>query len=741
MDERPFRAQGYTRKMPRIVRVAVPVPLLRLFDYALDPGLAAPAVGARVRVPFARRMLVGVVVDVDDHSDLPTDQLKPVAEVLDVEPMLSAELIASLGWAARYYQHAIGEVFDAALPTLLRSGRNLPQPGIAAIALSAESEIALGKAPRRSSRTSALLDLLGRGPLATADLDQRLPGWRSSFRGLRSRGWVSECRVPSLPLRDTPTPPPPLNAEQQAAVDAIRDRAGGFAPFLLDGVTGSGKTEVYLAAIAETLRRGRQALVLVPEIALTPQTTRRFRERLGFDIAILHSGLSEGERASAWLAAARGEARVVLGTRSAIFVPLPNAGLIVIDEEHDASYKQQDGFRYHARDLAVIRARALGVPLILGSATPSLESLANVQANRYGLLRLAHRAGVAQPPSLQIMDLRRKRLDQGLAISTLNAIEACVGRGEQVLVFRNRRGYAPVLFCHACGWSAQCARCDRPLTLHRGAARLRCHHCAAETRVPTACPECASTALAPQGQGTERLEEVLQQRFPQVPVLRVDRDSTRSRSGRDAIFDRLDVVGPRILVGTQMLAKGHDLPNLTLVVVTGVDQGLHSIDFRAAERLGQLIVQVAGRAGRAERAGAVILQTHHPEHPLLRALIGGGYPALVSGLLGERRAARLPPFASFSLLRAEARTNEDVCTFLQTAVDSARTAQPGILVHGPLPAPMPRRAGYQRGQVLIESSERATMQAFLPDWLAGLRLLKQARRVRWSIDVDPVEMG
>ena len=481
--------------------------------------------------------------------------------------------------------------------------------------------------------------------------------------------------------------------------------------------------------------------MLVPEIALTPQTTRRFRERLGFDVAILHSGLGEGERAAAWLAAARGEARVVLGTRSAIFVPLPNAGLIVVDEEHDASYKQQDGFRYHARDLAVVRARALGVPLILGSATPSLESLANAQARRYRLLRLSQRAGVAKPPSLQIMDLRRKRLDQGLAISTLAAIEACLGRGEQVLVFRNRRGYAPVLFCHACGWSAHCTRCDRPLTLHRGAARLRCHHCGAEERVPSACPACASTALAAQGQGTERLEEVLQQRFPQVPVVRVDRDSTRSRGSRHAIFDQLDVAGPRILVGTQMLAKGHDLPNLTLVVVTGVDQGLYSVDFRAAERLGQLIVQVAGRAGRAERPGAVILQTHHPEHPLLHALISGGYPALAAGLLGERRAAGLPPFASFSLLRAESRAAEDVAAFLQAAVDAARASQPAIVVHGPLPAPMPRRAGYQRSQVLIEAAERATMQAFLPDWLAALRTLKHARRVRWSIDVDPVEMG
>ena len=728
--------------MPRIVQVAVPVPLPKLFDYRLDPGLAMPGIGARVRVPFAGRDRIGVVLGCDDRSDIADDQLKPLAGILDPQPLLTTELIGTLEWASRYYQHAIGEVFDAALPALLRSGRELPQAGIPAVKLTTQGREAVAAArSSRVTRISRLFELLESGALPTADLDQRLPGWRSSARTLKSRGWLEDCRLAALPIPGQAVAAPVLNDEQRIVVDAVSARFGEFAPFLLDGVTGSGKTEVYLASIAEAINKGRQALVLVPEISLTPQTTRRFRERLGFDVAILHSGLSEGERAAAWLSAARGEARVVLGTRSAIFVPLPNAGLIVVDEEHDASYKQQDGFRYHARDLAVIRARALGVPLILGSATPSLESLANAQANRYGMLRLTQRAGVAQPPSLQIMDLRRKRLDQGLAISTLNAIEACVGRGEQVLVFRNRRGYAPVLFCHACGWSAQCARCDRPLTLHRGAARLRCHHCAAEARVPTACPECASTALAPQGQGTERLEEVLQQRFPQVPVLRVDRDSTRSRAGRDAIFDQLDVAGPRILVGTQMLAKGHDLPNLTLVVVTGVDQGLYSVDFRAGERLGQLIVQVSGRAGRAERPGAVILQTHHPEHPLLHALIAGGYPALAAGLLGERRAASLPPFASFSLLRAEAREKADVAAFLQAAVDSARAAQPGIAIHGPLPAPMPRRAGYQRSQVLVEAGERATMQAFLPDWLAGLRALKQARRVRWSIDVDPVEMG
>ncbi|MBN8482538.1 MAG: primosomal protein N', partial [Xanthomonadales bacterium] len=534
---------------------------------------------------------------------------------------------------------------------------------------------------------------------------------------------------------------PPLNAAQAAACAAISAAASTFTPFLLDGVTGSGKTEVYLDAIADVVARGAQALVLVPEIALTPQTVRRFRERLGFEVALLHSGLSEGERGRAWLAAAAGDASVVLGTRSAVFVPMARPGLIVIDEEHDASYKQQDGFRYHARDLAVVRAKALGVPLVLGSATPSLESLANAEAGRYRHLRLVERAGVARPPELHVMDLRHKRVVDGLAIDSLRTISAHLDAGGQVLVFRNRRGYAPVLFCHACGWSAQCGRCDRPLTVHRGAARLRCHHCGAEERVPAACPACASPALGPQGVGTERLEAMLAERFPNVPVVRIDRDSTRTRGGRDALLDGLDAEGARILVGTQMLAKGHDLSGLTLVVVVGVDEGLYSVDFRAGERLGQLIVQVAGRAGRADRPGSVILQTHHPQHPLLAALLEGGYPMLARRLLAERAAASLPPFAHLALLRAEAKQNAQTLEFLAAAAAVARASRLTVLLHGPLPAPMPRRAGFLRSQLLIEAAERPLMQAFLAAWLPAVRALPLARRVRWSIDVDPVEMG
>jgi primosomal protein N' (replication factor Y) len=727
--------------MPRLVRVAVPVPLTRLFDYVLDDSLPAPQVGCRVRVPFARREVTGVVLELPTTSDMPAEQLKPLVAVLDEAPLLDPDLIANLMWAARYYQHPPGEVFEAALPVMLRRAAVLPESGTAALRLTDAGIAAMAQAAARIGKLGKqLLETLAAGPTSVTALEDRHAGWRAAARRLKARGLVEDCRLSAIHSAARLSAPR-LNADQQAAVDAVGAALGSFAPFLLDGVTGSGKTEVYLALIAATVAAGRQALVLVPEISLTPQATRRFRERLGFDIAILHSGLSETERAKAWLAAARGEARVILGTRSAVFVPMPNPGLIVVDEEHDASFKQQDGFRYHARDFALVRARSLGIPVVLGSATPSLESLVNVEAGRYRLLRLPQRAGAAQPPSLHVMDVRKKRLEHGLALITLDRISEVLARGEQVLVFRNRRGYAPVLICQACGWSAQCSRCDRPMTLHRGAARLRCHHCAAEQRVPAACPQCTMSTLAPQGQGTERIEETLRERFADIPILRVDRDSTRNRSSRDAVFEQLHDDGARILVGTQMLAKGHDLPGLTLVVVVGVDEGLHSIDFRAGERLGQLIVQVAGRAGRADRAGSVILQTHHPDHPLLRALIEGGYPALARGLIAERRAAALPPFAHLALLRCEAKTMAEVTAFLEQAIEQAGNPANGLALHGPLPAPMPRRAGYQRAQVLIEASQRKRMQAFLPEWLARVRELPAARKLRWSIDVDPVEMG
>ena len=730
----------------RLLQVALPLPLPRLFDYLPPPGHAAtPAdIGRRVRVPFGRRELVGLVAGIGDAGEDGTGQERELraAEALldDDAPLLQGELLDSLRWLARYLHAPLGETVATALPALLRQGEPLPDTRVALWQLTEAGRTALPRL-RAGSRPRRLAELLAAAPLDETALGDRLDGWREAARALAGRE-LAECRHDAHP----PAPAPPAcagpvpNPEQQAAIEAIA-AADGFAPFLLEGVTGSGKTEVYLHAIAACLARGRQALVLVPEIGLTPQTLARFRERLGVPVHALHSGLSDGERARVWAACANGQARVVVGTRSAVFVPLPEAGLIVVDEEHDGSYKQQDGIRYHARDFALVRAKALDVPVLLGSATPSLESLNNAQAERYRHLRLRQRAGEARPPAVRIVDVRKRPLQAGLAPETLDMIGATLRDGGQVLVFKNRLGYAPVLLCHDCGWSAHCQRCDTPMTVHGAGSRLQCHHCGARQPAPPACPDCGGLALQPQGVGTERLEELLAERFPEVPVLRIDRGTT---ARRDALEHMLAGLGdaPGILVGTQILAKGHDLPNLTRVVVVGVDEGLYSSDFRAGEKLAQLLIQVAGRAGRARKPGEVWLQTHAPEHPLLHVLISGGYPAFARSELGLREEAGFPPFAHLALLRAEAKQIAHAQAFLQAARACLEAAMPGggTDLHGPMPAPMPRRAGYQRLQLLLSARERRPLHAALDAAVPALHDLPEARKVRWSLDVDPVDL-
>lgn len=727
--------------MSAVLQVAIPVPLAQGFDYLPPSGIEADAIaaGVRVAVPFAGKLRVGVVIGHARESAVDLRKLKRAESVLDETPLISAELSATLAWAARYYQHPLGEVLETALPIGLRRPAPMaPAAGERALVRTA-GEATPENLPRSGSRAAMLFDLLALGPRHYSELDEQLPGWRSAAANLRQRGLIATTQLALRAPMRARIDGPPLTDEQRSAVDEIAAELGRFAPTLLEGITGSGKTEVYLALIERVVARGGQALVLVPEIGLTPQTLRRFRERLAARIEVMHSGLSDGERTRAWLAAARGEADVVIGTRSAVFAPMPRAGIVIVDEEHDASYKQQEGWRYSARDLALVRGRALDVPVLLGTATPSLETLANVEAGRYRKRHLSARPGAARLPQFRLVDLRGKPLRHGLADETIAAVRACIERGEQALVFRNRRGYAPVLTCRQCGWHAACARCDKPLTWHRGAARLRCHHCGAEQRVPHACPQCGNEHLAPQGLGTERLEESLAEIFPQTKLVRVDRETTRRKNALDDLLDELTPETAALVVGTQMLAKGHDLPNLTLVVIVGVDEGLFSIDFRAEERLAQLVVQVAGRAGRARKPGQVWLQTHHPDHPLLRTLLGHGYAAAAQRLLRERREADLPPYTHLALLRADAPQESHVQEFLQAA--AALAMQPeGVSLLGPMPAPMPRRAGLQRGQLLLNADERARLHAFLPDWIVALRALREARRVRWSLDVDPVDL-
>ncbi|WP_329741667.1 primosomal protein N' [Dyella sp. A6] len=723
--------------MPAVLRVALPVPLPTLFDY-LPPANGQAAVGCRVLVPFGRSRMVGVIVEVASGSSVGHARLKPALRILDDERLLDSELMQSLAWAAEYWLAAPGEAYANALPLALREDKPLPAIHHEAWQLTLAGRSAIDAGSRRGG-SLALLNALATGPLAAETLTDQLPGWRAAARRLAESGLIE--RIAQHVTTATPTAPgPPLSSEQQTAVDKVASAFGRFQPFLLDGVTGSGKTEVYLSLIAKALAQGRQALLLVPEIGLAPQTVRRLRERLGVPVEVLHSNLSEGDRARAWLRAGQGEARVILGTRSAIFTPLPQAGLIVVDEEHDSAYKQQDGFRYHARDLAIVRARALGIPVVLGSGTPSLESLANADAGRYRALHLRARPGATRPPQVQIVDMRAQRLEHGLSPTLLAAVAETVARGEQVLVFRNRRGYAPVLLCHACGWHAECPRCEHPMTVHAGRRSLICHHCDKRMPLPEHCPACSAGELKPQGQGTERLEEALVARFPDVPVLRIDRETTRRRDSFEQLLQNLrDTARPTILVGTQMLAKGHDLPNLTLVAIVGVDEGLHSLDFRASERLAQTVVQVAGRAGRASKPGRVLLQTHHPDHPLLRQLLAQGYATAARELLTERQLAQLPPYGHQILLRAEAMQRAAVDSFLAEAVAILPTSH-GLQLAGPMPAPMPLRAGRHRGQLLLESQSRQALHATARPWMIALAQCPASRKVRWSLDVDPIDL-
>jgi primosomal protein N' (replication factor Y) len=531
-----------------------------------------------------------------------------------------------------------------------------------------------------------------------------------------------------------------LTEAQAECVAAILSSAASFSAHLLYGVTGSGKTEVYLRVIAAAIARGGQALVLVPEIALTPQLVDRFRTRFSTGVVAVHSGLTGVERRDAWRSAHSGQARIIIGTRSAVFTSMPNLALIVVDEEHDGSYKQQEGFRYSARDLAVLRARSAGVPIVLGSATPSLETLENTATGRYAKHVLPQRPGAARAPHIRLVDLRKHAADQGLSTPALQAMQQHLGADGQIIVFLNRRGYAPSLFCNACGWVAPCAHCDARMTLHRRAQQLRCHHCGAHGAIPSMCGNCRQP-LHPVGQGTERVEETLQRLFPRAPLARLDRDTAGARGAVQTVLDRVHSGEARILVGTQMLTKGHHFPEVSLVVILNADQGLFAGDFRATERLAQTITQVAGRAGRGAKPGEVLIQTEFPEHPLLARLLTEGYDGFARSALDERREAGWPPYSRLALLRAEAKDSAGLEAFLQAAIGAGHPLHDAsVKVLGPASALIARRADHYRAHLLVETGSRSTLQRFLTDWLPLVETLPGPRGLRWSIDVDPLEV-
>ena len=732
-----------------ISRVALDVPLSRLFDYRVPEGTAAPAPGTRVRVPFGRQRLIGVVIEQAQTSLLPEERLKPITAILDTVPVLGAQVLELVRWASDYYHHPLGEVIAAALPKAVRGGASLLELEERWAATPAGREALGGNRLARSPAQRQLLELLlGSGPLRQAGLSellaQRLPRWRPAATALLKQGWVQleavaaePPAVPPRPAAATAAPVP--TPEQSQAVAAITAALGGFSTFVLHGLTGSGKTEVYLQVIRQVLAQGRRALVLVPEIGLTPQLVQRFAARLDAPLAVLHSGLTDTERLAAWRAAASGAARIMVGTRSAVFAPVPDLGVIIVDEEHDASLKQHEGgFHYSARDLALVRAQRAQVPVVLGSATPSLETLQNVVSGRYQRLLLPRRAGQAAPPRLAVVDLRAHAVTSGLATPVVQAMERHLAADGQVLAFLNRRGYAPTLLCTACGWVAPCTDCDARMTVHQRSGRLRCHHCGADAPLPRTCPQCGF-AVRPVGQGTERVEERLRELFPHAPLVRVDRDVVRGRGDMDAAMDSINSGAARILVGTQMITKGHDFQNMTLVVVLNADQGLFSTDFRAAERLAQTIVQVAGRAGRGSRAGEVLIQTAYPDHPLLQTLMTEGYDGFARVALAERAASAWPPFSRLAVVRASALDAASALEFLTEARRLAGVPH-AVKLLGPVPAAMARRAGRYHSQLLLESTDRVALHRLLGGWLARIAELPSARRVRWALDVDPIDL-
>ena len=728
-----------------ILKVAVNAPLPHAFDYLVpSTGVTAIRPGCRVRVPFGRRSQTGMVLDVADSSDVPRSKLRRIEAQIDRVPLLDEDDLWLIRFASSYYHHPIGECVATALPSLLRQGRPLEDSEVRFRLTAAGASVDLAELERRAPRQAEALRILQEGiTLPNAEARERMPGWQRIKQALLAKEWIDSETVEATPRLPDATEPaeagPPLNHEQQLAVDAIAT-GGGFQASLLDGITGSGKTEVYLQVMRRVLDADRQVLVLVPEIGLTPQFISRLERRLGTIPAVLHSSLGDSERLHAWRCAKSGDAKVVLGTRSAVFVPLDRPGLIVVDEEHDGSFKQQDGLRYSARDLSVARAKRLAIPVILGSATPSLESASRVAEGAYQHLRLTERAGGAVPPLLRLVDLNRYPADDGLSAPLAKAIERHLSEDGQVLVFLNRRGYAPTLICTACGHLAECQRCDSRMTVHRTKQTLDCHHCGASRPLDASCAQCGAQSV-PLGQGTERVEEALRLRFPRHAITRIDSDSTRQKGAMDAALAAAQSGDARILIGTQLLSKGHHFPRLSLVGVVNADQGLFSTDFRGAERLAQSLSQVSGRAGRVRQQGEVLIQSAFPEHPFWRALFTGGYHEVARLALEERQASGWPPYSHLALIRASAHQREKTWDFLQLAAQHARGSHdPAVRVLGPVSAPMERKAGRIRGQLLLQSVNRQALHNTVRDLRSRLHEDVTTRRVRWSIDVDPIEL-
>ncbi len=721
-----------------VVRVALDVPLPRSFDY-LAHDANVEDVGRRVCVPFGRGEKIGIILEVSAASELPPEKLKSVRAILRDMPSFPPDWLALAEFCSRYYQHPIGEVMALALPPTLRRRDALPHmPDRETFHITGTGRAALPQLKPRSIAARLLAALELNGAMSRREMRAVSASAMRALPEILQNDWiVATVAPPNLKAAAGHE----LLEEQRQAVDGVKQAFGRFEPFLLHGVTGSGKTEVYLRLIEQVLESDGQALLLVPEIALTPQLEARVSNRFpGARLVSLHSSLADGVRAAGFLQAMCGEADIVLGTRLSVFTPLPRLALIVVDEEHDSSFKQQEGMRYSARDVAVWRAKQRGVPIILGSATPSLESWAAAQSGRYRLLTLSGRAVAEALPEVRCVDVRREKLQDGMSEHSLRAIAARLERGEQSLIFLNRRGYAPVLACPACGWVSRCPGCAANMVVHLADRRLRCHHCGREERITAACPACGNQDIHPFGRGTQRLEEALAARFPQARIVRVDRDSAKSQPRWHAMLDAIHKGEADILVGTQMLAKGHDFPQLTLVCALNADAALFAADFRAPERLFSQLMQVGGRSGRAALPGEVLIQTQYPDHPLYRALAAHDYAVFAAAQLAERERAGFPPSTHQAMLRAEAPELAQALAFLKAAGevgDTLRTVE--IMLYDTVPMRLHRLAHLERAQLLAESRSRPALQAFIAQWVAAVRGLKAPKALRWHIDVDPLE--
>ena len=727
-----------------IVRIALAVPLPRFFDYLYAPDLT-PIIGGRVLVPFGSQKRVGIVVDLPASSDVAKEKLKPIIDVLDTESLFNSTTWDWLAWSANYYHAALGDVLFQALPVKLRNGESAVKNDRTFWRITELGKQALESGElKRAKKQIEALNLLLMQNLEKGNNEISSAVWSA----LKGKDYIEEIIVPTeqkswqqalgnnplVNLDNRLT----LNKQQALAFSQLLFQEG-FNVWLLEGVTGSGKTEIYLQYIEEVLKKGKQVLVLVPEIGLTPQTVRRFQARFNVEIDVLHSNLNDTQRLNVWERARTGQSAILIGTRSALFTQFSNLGLIILDEEHDGSFKQQDGWRYHARDLGIVLAQKLNIPILLGSATPSLESVNNVQNGKYRHLILSKRAGNATALRQFVIDLKHQRIQNGLSEPLLQRMQEHLEKGNQVLLFLNRRGFAPVLLCHECGWIDECHHCEKPYTYHQHQRVLRCHHCGAQKTVPIQCGHCGSTHLVTTGLGTEQLEETLKARFPQYNIARIDRDSTARKGKLEGYLEDIQQGKSQILIGTQMLAKGHHFPNVTLVALVNVDNALFSLDFRAEERLAQLYVQVAGRSGRAEKQGEVVLQTHYPDHPLLTTLLEKGYQAFAEETLKLRHNMGLPPFSFQALFKAQCRHSEEAENALsQLASFFYEQKIEGLQVLGPIPAPFSKKAGQYRWQLLLQHASRKQLQTALSRY--SPELIKSSQ-VRLILDVDPLDLS